>query len=66
MQWAIITWGLVIGVAGLIWIMVLAVKQDRQDRHPAAEGDPAPSAGFTPGLQKADHDDQRCTQSNAA
>jgi len=66
MDWAMITWGLLIGMAGLIWTMVLAVRQDRQDKPATAEIDSAPSAGSVRDSQDADHNDRRCAQRNAA
>jgi len=31
MDWALVTWGVLIGMVGLLWVMVVAVVQDQAD-----------------------------------
>ena len=31
MDWALVTWGVLIGMVGLLWVMVIAVVQDQAD-----------------------------------
>jgi hypothetical protein len=31
MDWALVTWGVLIGMVGLLWVMVVAVVQDKAD-----------------------------------
>jgi hypothetical protein len=31
MDWALVTWGVLIGMVGMLWVMVVAVVQDQVD-----------------------------------
>jgi hypothetical protein len=55
MDWAMVTWGILIGMVGLLWVMALAVMQEDADRKArrtppepseseASEHSPAPEA----------------------
>lgn len=47
MDWALITWGILIGIVGLLWIMVVAVRDRTTTRHSddADSGSKVPDEG---------------------
>jgi hypothetical protein len=42
MNWELIVWGLLLGLAGMLWMMVLAVGAEKAPRQ--KDEDPAPTA----------------------
>ena len=49
MDWALVTWGLLIGMVGLLWVMVVASVQDEQT--PASDSEGAPHQTESEGPQ---------------
>ncbi|HJU05091.1 MAG TPA: hypothetical protein VJ692_08035 [Nitrospiraceae bacterium] len=40
MDWAVVTWTILLGMVGLLWVMALAVMQDDENREQPTEAQP--------------------------
>ncbi|WP_447977924.1 hypothetical protein [Candidatus Nitrospira bockiana] len=37
MDWALVTWGVLIGMVGMLWVVAMAVIQDAEKDHESAD-----------------------------